>query len=264
MGQPWEAFCRDAINLRYQLLPYLYTLVEEASRTGAPISRPMLYTFPDDVTVAGLEDQFLFGGDLLVAPALAEGQRQRDVRFPAGAWRDWRSGHRYPGPLTAHIETPLDAAPLFAREGAIIPLGPVVQYVGELAAEPLTLVCALGPEDGARAEGTLYEDDGATHDHEHGAWSRIRFSAAREGQRVTVRAEPPEGPYRATRGGVTVELRLPLDGPRAAHASVRAARLEGRALPAQALEREQRRYETIVRARLGDIAAPFTLTLDLA
>ncbi|MDE3228944.1 MAG: DUF5110 domain-containing protein [Chloroflexota bacterium] len=264
MGQPWEAFCRDAINLRYQLLPYLYTLVEEASRTGAPISRPMLYAYPDDATLAGLEDQFLFGGDLLVAPALAKGQRQRDARFPAGGWRDWRSGQRYSGPLTARIETPLDAAPLFVREGAIIPLGPVMQYVGELAAEPLTLVCALGSEDGARAAGTLYEDDGATRDHERGAWGRTRFTAERAGQRVTFRAEPPEGPYRAARGSVTVELRLPLAGPRAAHVSIHAARLEGRALPTRALEREERRYETILRARLDDVAAPFNLTLDLA
>ncbi|HEX8733252.1 MAG TPA: DUF5110 domain-containing protein, partial [Ktedonobacterales bacterium] len=156
-----------------------------------------------------------------------------------------------------------DVAPLFVREGAIIPLGPVMQYVGELAEEPLTLVCALGPEDDARAEGTLYEDDGATRDHERGAWSLTRFTAERAGQRLTVRAGPPEGPYRATRGGVTVELRLPLAGPRGAHASIRAARLEGRALPTQTLEREQRRYETILRARLGEVVAPFTLTFDL-
>ncbi len=149
-GQPWEALCRDAITLRYQLLPYFYTLFEEASRTGAPITRPMLYAFPDDATVAGLDDQFMVGGDLLAAPVLAPAQWQRDVRFPAGVWRDWLTGQRFIGPLTARVESPIDVTPLYLREGAILPLGPVMQYVGELAEEPLTLVCALGPADDAR------------------------------------------------------------------------------------------------------------------
>lgn len=264
LGQPWEAFCRDAINLRYQLLPYLYTLIEEASRTGAPITRPMLYAFPDDPTVAGLEDQFMFGGDFLVAPGLAEGQRQRDVRFPAGVWRDWRTGQRYLGPLSASIETPIDAAPLFLREGAIIPLGPTMQYVGELAEEPLTLVCALGPADGEQAAGTLYEDDGATRDHERGVWRRTHFTAARNGQRITFTAAPPDGPYRARHGGVTVELRLPLTEPRGPHPAIHSARVDGRRLTTTQVERIERRYETLLRAHLGDVTAPLTVEIELA
>ncbi|HEX8998134.1 MAG TPA: TIM-barrel domain-containing protein [Ktedonobacterales bacterium] len=265
-GQPWEAFCRDAINLRYRLLPYLYTRFEEASRTGAPITRPMAYAFPDDAHVAGLEDQFLVGADLLAAPALLAGQLRRDVRFPVGAWRDWLTGERYAGPLTAQVETPIDAAPLFVREGAIVPLGPVMQYVGEVAEESLTLVCALGPEDGARAQGELYEDDGATRDFERGAWSRTRFTAERSGQRVTVRAERPEGPYRAARGVVTVELRLPRAdlAPRAARPEIRAATVDGLPLEGVHLERVERRYETLLRATLGQVDAPFTVEIELA
>ena len=264
-GQPWEAFCRDAINLRYQLLPYLYTLFEEASRTGAPIARPMLFAYPDDPTLSGLDDQFMLGGDLLVAPALTQGQLQRAVRFPAGAWRDWLTGQRFVGPLTAQIESPIDAAPLFLREGAILPLGPIMQYVGELAEESLKLVCALGPDEGARAEGARYEDDGATREFERGAWSRTRFSAERTARRITVRAERPEGAYRAPHGVVTVELRLPLSdlSPRAARPQVRAARLDGLPLEGVQIERVDRRYETLLRVTLGQADAPFTLELEL-
>ena len=266
LGQPWEAFCRDAINLRYQLLPYFYTLFEEASRTGAPITRPMLYAFPDDPDVTGLEDQFMVGGDLLAAPVLEQGVLRRGVRFPRGACRDWLTGQRYAGPLTAQVESPLDAAPLFVREGAIVPLGPVMQYVGEQAEETLTLVCSLGPTDHARAEGMLYEDDGATRDFERGAWSRTRFVAERAGQRITVRALQPEGAYRAARGAVTVELRLPRAdlAPRAARPEIRAASVDGLPLEGVQTERVNRRYETLLRVTLGQVEAPFAVEIELA
>lgn len=264
-GQPWEALCRDAINLRYRLLPYLYTVFEEASRTGAPITRPMLYAFPDDPTVTGLEDQFTLGSDLLAAPALLPDQRWRNVRFPASVWRDWLTGERFVGPLTAQIETPIDAAPLYLREGAIVPLGPIMQYVGEQAEEALTLVCALGPENDARAEGALYEDDGATRDFERGAWSRTRFTAERSGQRITVRAEQPAGLYRAARGAVTVELRLPRAdlAPSAARPEIRSASVDGLPLEGVHVERVDRRYETQLRVTLGQTDAPFTVEVEL-
>ena len=265
-GMPWEAICREAVRLRYRLLPYLYTRFEEASRTGAPVMRPMLYGYPDDDTVAGIEDQFLLGADLLAAPVLLPQQYQRDVRFPSGAWRDWGSGQRYLGPVSAQVETPVDVSPLYLREGAIIPLGEVMQYVGEVAEEPLTLVCALGPEDDARAAGELYEDDGVSREFERGAWSRTRFTAERAGQRVTVRAERPAGAYRPARGVVTVELRLPLreltaNAPRP---EIQAARVDGLPLEGVRMERVNRRYETLLRVTLGQTEAPFTLELDLA
>ena len=264
-GQPWEALSRDAITLRYRLLPYFYTLAEEASRTGAPITRPMVYTFPDDPTVAGIEDQFMIGDALLAAPVLRSQQYRRDVRFPRGAWRDWLTGQRYVGPQGEQVETPIDVSPLYLREGVILPLGDATQYVGEVAEEALTLVCSLGPEDDARAEGTLYEDDGVTRDFERGAWSRTHFTAERAGNRITVRAEQPEGAYRATRGLVTVELRLPRVelAPSAPRPEIRAAWVDGSPLEGVRTERVDRRYETLLRVTLGQTDAPFTLEVEL-
>ncbi len=274
-GQPFEALCRAAIELRYRLLPYIYTTTAEAARFGAPITRPMLYAFPHDDALAPLEDQFLLGPDLLIAPALHEGELQRLVSFPQAtdgqphlAWRDWRTGQRHVGPTRVMTPAPLDTLPIFIREGAIIPLGPVMQYVGELTEEPLTLVCALGPVvDGVAigASGDLYEDDGATTAYQQGAWRRTHFVAHHDGSRVIFRAQPSSGDYTPAPRPHTIELRLPydgvMDGPRP---RITSARLNGRDLPAEAFAVSiARRYETRMSVALGRVDAPYTLDVTL-
>lgn len=264
LGQPFEAFIRQAIELRYRLLPYFYTLVDEAARTGAPITRPMLHHWPDDPAVAGLDDQFTVGADLLAAPVFAPEQRQRNVRFPTEVWRDWLTGQRYEGPVTARVECPIDVSPLYQREGSIIPLGPVMQYVGELEVEPLTLVCALGSGPDARAEGALYEDDGATRAFESGAWRRTTFITERAGERITLRAAQPEGAYDAPARPITLELRLLRRdlAPTTSGPAARTAALNGQPLDiAACVTAERRRYETVLRVALGPVAAPFTLQI---
>ncbi|MEO7000737.1 MAG: TIM-barrel domain-containing protein, partial [Ktedonobacterales bacterium] len=268
-GQPYEAFIRAAIEQRYRLLPYLYTLCAEAAHTGAPITRAMAYAWPDDATLAALDDQFLLGAALLVAPALEKGQMQREVLFPPdGVWRDWLTGYRYTGPLRMSVDARLDMLPLYLREGAILPLGPVMQYVGELAPqdEALTLVCSLGLDEQAQAAGDLYEDDGATPAYQQGAWRRTHFTAERAEQRVILRAEQPEGTYAPIPREVMVELRLLLtelsaNPPRP---QVTSATLDGRALdPAVAAQTTPRRFETLLTVTLGRVAFPFTLEVAL-
>ncbi len=273
-GQPFETLCRQAIELRYQLLPYLYTLFAEAARTGAPITRPMLYSAPADNETLPLGDQFLLGDDLLVAPALEKGMLRRSVIFPrsssARAWRDWRSGQRYTCGQRASVDAPLDTLPLFIREEAILPLGPVMQYIGELDEEPLTLLCSLGPlsdeEPATRASGDLYEDDGATPAYQQGAWRRTRFTAEWEDHRITFHAEQPTGAYTPPAHEVTIEFRLPfagLMGDDAARPRIASGRLAGRDLPAEAFTSEMRRYETRLRVTLRQVSAPFTLDVRL-
>jgi alpha-glucosidase len=265
-GQPYEAFIRQAIELRYRLLPYLYTLTEEAARTGAPITRPMVYHSPDDPTVAGLDDQFTLGADLLGAPAFSPNQYQRNVRFPAGGWRDWLTGQRYVGPVTERVECPIDVLPLYLREGSIIPLGPVMQYVGELDIEPLTLVCALGSAADARAEGALYEDDGATRDFATGAWRRTTYRVECAGETIAVEASQPEGAYISPPRPTTLELRLPRmnTNPGAPGPMIRSVTLDGQALDLSTyISSERRRYETILRIAIGTQPAPFTLIITM-
>jgi alpha-glucosidase len=258
-GQPYEALCRAAIELRYRLLPYLYTCFEHATRDGAPITRPLVYAFPEEDAYAEIEDQVLVGGDLLAAPVCVEDQLARDVRFPPGVWRDWLTGERHGGPERATVATPLDVLPLYAREGSIVPLGPVMRFVGERAPDPLTLAVYLGPEEGATASGELYEDDGETLAYQRGEWRRTRFTAERASGVITLRAEETHGaPYAIEPRDWLVELHLPHVAPDAPWPEVEVAQLVDKPEVA-GWELTQRRYETLVRVPLGRVAPPWTL-----
>ena len=291
-GQPYESFCRSAIELRYRLLPYLYTTFAEAARTGAPIARPLIYAYPDDPALAEVDDEILLGPDLLAAPVLDENQPKRVMRFPRGAWVDWLTGERIVGPLRQLVDSPIDVLPLFAREGAIIPLGPVIQYVGERPEDPVTLACYLGPVEQASTEsgqvvapeavGTLYEDDGHTPAYTHGAWRQTRFVAERRDKQITLRAQT-QGSYGGGLHEWLVELHLPFTG--GERPTVRAARVASTAATGRnelaapykqvgepverghavaMSERLLRRYETVLRFPVGRAAAPFVLTVTLA
>jgi alpha-glucosidase len=137
---------RASIELRYRLLPYLYTLFREHTETGAPVMRPLWFEYPDDQRTYLIEDQYLVGRDLLVAPVVVESTTKRKVYFPKGDnWVDWWTGKLYEGGKEVEVEAPLDRLPLFARSGAVIPTQPVIQHTGEMSRVPLTLMVAFSP-----------------------------------------------------------------------------------------------------------------------
>lgn len=139
---------RASIELRYRLLPYIYTLFDEHTRTGAPVMRPLWFEYPDDARTYLIEDEYLVGRDLLVAPVVTESVTKRRVYFPAGdKWVDWWTGKKYEGGKDADVDAPLDRLPLFARAGAIIPTIPVIQHTGERTKVALTLVAVPGGPD---------------------------------------------------------------------------------------------------------------------
>ncbi|GIG74159.1 glycoside hydrolase family 31 protein [Planosporangium flavigriseum] len=170
-GERIEAVCRRALELRYRLLPYLYTVFEEAARTGSPVLRPLLYHYGDDSSARLRHDQALVGADLMIAPVLRPGRTARDVYLPEGRWYDLRTGAVADGPADVLTDAPLDAEiPVYARGGAIIPFGPDQAFVDERTLDPLTL--AVYPDRHDRAGGALYEDDGISVD---GAASTTRY-----------------------------------------------------------------------------------------
>ena len=127
--EPWtfgpevEAICKQYITLRYQLLPYLYGLFLEAARDGAPIMRPLFWEFPDDRPGYAIDDQFLLGPALLVAPVLRQAARQRAVWLPSGAdWYDFWTKQKHAGGQSITAPAPLETMPLFVRAGTILPL----------------------------------------------------------------------------------------------------------------------------------------------
>jgi len=192
--EPWvfgdrvESICREYIQLRYRLLPYLYSLFWQAATTGAPILRPLLYEFPDDPRTYTLHDQVLLGPSLLAAPIYRPGQECRAVYLPEGTWSDWWSGEAHQGPAHILAQAPLEQMPLYVRAGAIIPLAPVMQYVGERPLDPLTL--RIWPGTGSF---TLYEDDGDSFDYRQGAWATTTYRVRAEGEQIAVEIEPRQG-----------------------------------------------------------------------
>jgi alpha-glucosidase len=153
-----ERIARAAIEQRYQLLPYLYTAAWQASTTGAPVVRPMSFVFPDDARFAGVDDQFLCGDALLVAPVLEPGATARSVVLPHGAWFDLATGARHEGGGRVDVQAPLHIVPVFVRGGAVIPRWNVQQYVGEGVQALEVLACVV---PGVHTS-LLYEDDGVT------------------------------------------------------------------------------------------------------
>jgi alpha-glucosidase len=135
---------RDQLAERYHLLPYLYSLADEAARTGAPLLRPLVWEFPEDEAVANMDDEAMLGASILVAPAVEQGATTRSVYLPAGRWYDYASDVFFDGPTTITLPLRLASLPMFVREGAIIPTSDGIDvYPGS-------------------GQLTLYEDDGET------------------------------------------------------------------------------------------------------
>ena len=141
--EPWaygaralEIFKRYA-NLRYRLLPYLYSAALDAA-SGIPLARPLVFDHPRDRTTYNIDDQYLLGPDLLAAP-MFKPEGTRDIYLPAGDWYDYWTDQRFTGPGWIAYEASLDIMPLFVRAGAILPLGPELRYSDERAWDPLSL-----------------------------------------------------------------------------------------------------------------------------
>jgi alpha-glucosidase len=196
--EPWsygtrhEDLNRRAIELRYELLPHLYNLLQEASTTGAPVLRPLLFEYPDDPATWSLDDEFLWGSDLLVAPVLREGVTEREVYLPKGEWFDFWTGRKHEGGRRLRVSVTMESTPIFARAGAFVFRQPVVQNTGEMPGQPL-IVSAY---PAAASQSTFYEDEGEGFGHERGVSMRRRFVQQRVAGGVTVRVGAPEGTYR--------------------------------------------------------------------
>lgn len=163
---------RAAIQLRYRLMPYLYTQMWRASRDNVPAVRPLFYDFPADPAARGVEDAFMLGPDLLVAPVLEQGAQSREVYLPAhpGGWYDWHEGRHFAGGGFATVAAPLGRLPLFVRAGALIPVG------DPAGREGIAEMLAFGTAEAAACE--VYEDDGDTAGWRDGDGVLTRFSLA--------------------------------------------------------------------------------------
>ena len=203
-GEPYESAIRAALKLRQRLIPYLYSLFEECHRTGAPILRPLLFEYPDDPTTYTMDDEFLVGPALLVAPIARPGVEHRHVYLPAGTWFHYWSGERLDGPAHILAHAPLGQPTLYVRANLPLPLWPPLSYDGERAPDPLTVLLFPAAGEGAFA---LYEDAGDGYEHERGSYARTRIACRASADQVTVTLGAREGSFEPPRARVELELR---------------------------------------------------------
>ena len=175
-GEEAEKNSRAAIQLKYQLFPYIYTYAREAYDKGLPIMRALLLEYPNDPEIFKTDGQFLFGKELLVAPVVKKGAVTQKVYLPEGEWIDFNNNKTvYEGEQWITYKAPLNTIPLFGKKGSIIPMMPVMNYIHEKEAYPLYLMIYPANEN-QQATFELYEDDGESLDYQENIYAKTKFT----------------------------------------------------------------------------------------
>jgi alpha-glucosidase len=175
-GEEAEKNSRAAIQLKYQLFPYIYTYAREAYDKGLPIMRALLLEYPNDPEIFKTDEQFLFGKEFLVAPVVKKGSVTKKVYLPQGEWIDFNNNKTiYEGEQWITHKAPLNTIPIFVKKGSIIPMMPVMNYIHEKEDYPLSLQVYPANEN-QEASFELYEDDGESLDYQKDIFAKTKFS----------------------------------------------------------------------------------------
>jgi alpha-glucosidase len=180
------------IELRYRMLPYIYTAVEETARTGLPIMRPVFLEYPASPEFYEDERDFLFGRDLYVSPVATELMDPMVVKLPPGTWYDYWTSTAYTNKDKIELRPKIDQVPLYVRGGAILPMQPVVQNTSEIPAGPLEL--RVYP--GADCQGSLYQDDGHSFGYQSGEFLRVQYSCSSTPETLSVSSHIVKNGYK--------------------------------------------------------------------
>lgn len=197
-GDEYEQINRKFIQLRYQLLPYIYHAFYESSVHNKPIMRPLVYDYQDDPRTIGMDDQFLFGNDLLIAPIFQPNQTARKVYFPQGECYDFWTDEKISGPIEKLVDAPLDKIPIFVRAGAIVPMQQVMNYVDEKKIDPM--IIHVYPTLGV-FQSSLYEDDGISFDYEQEIFCITPFEFKLENNKMVFTTGNRTGKFIPSRRG---------------------------------------------------------------
>lgn len=181
-----EPICRKYLELRYRMLPYLYSAVRESTITGMPAMRALWLHYPDDPAAVSRGDEYLWGRDVLVAPVVEKGATARQLYLPRGAWYDFWTGERQEGGREITRAVDLATTPLYVRAGSILPLGPVKQYTGEQVDQPLSITIYPGSD----ASFLLYEDDGSSFNYRKGEWMGMQMAWNNARRTLSLRLAP--------------------------------------------------------------------------
>jgi alpha-D-xyloside xylohydrolase len=169
-------------QLRYRLMPYIYSLAWKTTNEGYTIMRPLVMDFRTDVRAQNIADQFLFGPALLVNPVTEPQATSRRLYLPEASWYDFWTGQLLKGGQSIESSAPIERIPLYVRAGSILPLGPDIEYASEKSADPLEIRVFRG----ADGNFTLYDDEGDSYNYEKGAYSTIPVSWDNSSQSLTI------------------------------------------------------------------------------
>lgn len=168
-GKEFEEVARKFIDIRYQLLPYIYSEARKLTTSSKLLMSPLVYQFPNDKNTWEVKDQFFFGESLLVCPVTQYKARSRKLYLPKGDWYNYWSGKKIEGGRTIEADAPLDEVPLYVKAGSIIPMGPKIQYSTQKTEEPLCIKIFPGKD----AKYVLYLDDNESNNYKKGEFSEI-------------------------------------------------------------------------------------------
>ncbi len=177
MQEPWQfgenvvEVYRKYVELHYRFLPYIYDLLFESQITGLPVMRPLVLHYENDENTFNLNNEFMVGENMLVAPVVEQGVTKRMVYLPDGNWINYWTGERFAGKKHIIVDAPIDVLPIFIKEGSIIPMYENVQYVGEKPYDALELLVA-----GDSAWGSHYQDNGEDFDYLDGHYNLYSFT----------------------------------------------------------------------------------------
>jgi alpha-glucosidase (family GH31 glycosyl hydrolase) len=181
-----EIICRKYLELRYRMLPYLYSAVHECATTAMPIVRALWLEYPDDPKAVACGDEYLWGKSVLVAPIVEKGAETRQVYLPAGGWYDFWTQERLEGSREVKRNVDLETLPLYVLAGSILPLGPVKQFAVEKVDQPLSVFIYPGGDSSF----LLYEDDGSSFNYRKGQWMGIQMDWHDADRTLTLRLAP--------------------------------------------------------------------------
>ncbi len=215
--EPFSSVLRSTFQLRYAMQPYIYTEARRTYDTGVAFLRPLYYDWPEAPEAYGNRNEYLFGGEMLVAPVVQAGEKvsglaTEKVWLPEGEWIEWPTGKHISGPASVDRSFSIDQTPVYVKAGAIVPMQPPMRYTGEKPVDPLIVnVWPLQP--GARSSYSVYEDSGRSVDYQHGEYACTPIVAAQEGDTLRVEIGPAQGSYQGMPNTRGYELRLPGDWP---------------------------------------------------
>jgi alpha-D-xyloside xylohydrolase len=169
-------------KLRYQLMPYIYSVAWKTTSEHYTPMRPLVMDFRGDVRAQNIGDQFLFGPSILVNPVTEPGATTRHLYLPKSQWCDFWSGKSLEGGKSIDVAVTIDRIPLYVRAGSIVPVGPDVEYAAEKPVDPIELRIYRG----ANGSFTLYEDENDTYNYEKGAYATVRIDWDDAGKLLTI------------------------------------------------------------------------------